>query len=140
MTTYVFYLITLMSLISTYKIVTKQTIITISKYRMPSIEDLEYAAKIIKNDYNGRSFNITENITGDSRATYLRYFVYRDVSNDKLRGVEDYGGLETLYVITPSQKLTEAENRWEFNATYNLKLAKSWDIKEYKLLRYDVQK
>jgi hypothetical protein len=104
---------------------------------MPSIIDLEKVAKLIAQDHPHTPFNITENITGDSRMLYLRYFVYRDTKGDGLGDPTEYMGLHTLYVLTPSLDKTLEENRWEFRATSNLRLTKQWKIKEYKLLRFD---
>lgn len=122
---------------SSLKVITVPTFVTYAKYRMPSIIDLENIAKIIALDHPHMLFNITENITGDSRMLYLRYFVYRDMKGDGLGDPTEYTGLHTLYVLTPSLDKTLEENRWEFRATSNLRLMKQWKIKEYKLLRFD---
>jgi hypothetical protein len=136
---HVFVILVVLSIMftSSLKVITVPTFVTYAKYRMPSIIDLEHIAKLIAQDHPHMPFNITENITGDSRMLYLRYFVYRDTKGDGLGDPTEYMGLHTLYVLTPSLDKTLEENRWEFRATSNLRLMKQWKIKEYRLLRFD---
>jgi len=103
----------------------------------PVISDLEAINTSIKTLHNpNASFNITENVTGDARATYLRFFLERDrVSN--LQDELHYEGLDELYVLTPSLSKTLQENKWEFTATPDLIKTHEITIDKYILLRFD---
>lgn len=102
----------------------------------PTIAELELASDTIqKLHVHGKTFNITENITGDARALYLRFFLERDKMND-LNSELQYENLEELYVLTPSLHKTIEEERWEFTATKDLRLTKQIPIGEFILLHY----
>jgi len=95
---------------------------------------MEEVAKIIKSDNPDIPFNVTENFIGDSRVLYLRFFLEKDSQNPKLNNELEYNNLKTLYVFSPNKKIIYKENRWEFNATKNLKLSKVFVIDRNKYL------
>jgi len=51
-------------------------------------------------------------------------------SNNEL----EFNNLKTLYVFSPNLKIIYKENRWEFKATKNLKLSKTFMIDKNKYL------
>jgi hypothetical protein len=100
----------------------------------PLIWHMEKIAQIIKTDNPTQPYNITENFIGDARALYLRFFLERDDQIKKLENELNYANLKTLYVFAPNLKTIEKESRWEFLATPNLKLTKSFFIDKNKYL------
>lgn len=100
----------------------------------PLIWHMEKIAQIIKTDNPTQPYNVTENFIGDARALYLRFFLERDDQIKKPENELDYANLKTLYVFAPNLKTIEKEGRWEFLATPNLKLTKSFFIDKNKYL------
>jgi len=100
----------------------------------PLIWHMEKIAEIIKTDNPTQPYNITENFIGDARALYLRFFLERDDQIKKPENELNYTNLKTLYVFAPNLKTIEKESRWEFLATPNLKLTKSFFIDKNKYL------
>jgi hypothetical protein len=108
-------------------------------YTFPSLSTIQLAAKRIASDNPTVKYNVSENITGDARALYLRFFVDRDVALHP-KSVFEYGDLDRLYILTPSIEKTTRERRWEFTATPNLQLTSKVKINDVFLLRYDRMK
>lgn len=101
-----------------------------------TLKQLERVNSEIKNLHTqGKKFNITENVSGDARAMYLRFFLERDGIVD-LQDEFHYENLEELYVITPSKNKTMTENRWELTATKGLKIVENIPIDSFRLLKY----
>jgi hypothetical protein len=101
-------------------------------YPVSKIEKIAHA--IVLDNPKG-SYNITENLQGDSRSLATRYFVMRD-AKVKPQSVENYTAINVLYVITPSITKTYEENTWEFKSADVKKIV--WvknfgDLKLYKL-------
>lgn len=105
----------------------------------PTITQLEETRSLIVDSHvSGKKFNVTENITGDARAGYLRFFFENDqaLAIADLQNELSYDNLDELYVLTPSVTKTMTERRWELTATPDLKLVSSQDVGAYKLLKY----
>ncbi len=100
----------------------------------PSISHIEKAIKIIKTTDFDIPYNITENFVGDARALYLRFYIERDPNLPPISDEFSYQNLKTLFVFAPDLKTIYKENRWEFLATPNLKLVKTWEIDKHKYL------
>ena len=102
----------------------------------PTISQLEEVSKYIaKSHQEGKSVNITENIRGDARAIYLRYFLEKNKVPD-LRSELDYQHVDELYVLTPSLEKTKQENRWEFTASGNTDIAASHKVGQWYVLKF----
>lgn len=80
------------------------------------LQKVENIAKRIVTDNPEGKYNLSENIFGDAQALGLRYFVQRD-AKIKPQGVEGYGWLNTLYVVSPSLEKIKTDNRWEYYAS-----------------------
>jgi hypothetical protein len=87
------------------------------------LRTIERTAQIIVADNPEAPYNISENIIGDARGISFRYFLLRD-ARVQPESVEKYDDLQALYVISPSEDKIYKENRWEFQATKNLKLVR----------------
>ena len=94
---------------------------------------------IIKTHKIGKSFNITENIRGDARAQYLRFFLEKNRLQD-LKSELEYQHLDELYVLTPSLQKTFNENRWEFTAGGASELVDVYEIAQWKVLKFQKPK
>lgn len=100
----------------------------------PTVSSMQKAVAIIKSDNPSLPYNVTENFIGDARALYLRFFLEKDNQIPKSNNEEEYNNLETLYVFSPNLEITYKESRWEFTATKNLKLSKTYVIDNNKYL------
>lgn len=104
------------------------------KSSYPTLSHMEKVAKIIKEEKPDSPYNITENFIGDARVLYLRFFLEKDNSIVKPENEFSYQNLKQLYVFSPSLEDTYKDNRWEFKATADLKLVKTWLIDKNKYL------
>jgi len=105
-----------------------------------TISQLENVSRyIIKTHKTGKAVNITENIRGDARAQYMRFFLEKDQLSD-LRNELDYQNLDELYVLTPSIQKTFKENRWEFTAGGATELVNMYEIGQWKVLKFQKPK
>ncbi|PIV09537.1 hypothetical protein COS31_05155 [Candidatus Roizmanbacteria bacterium CG02_land_8_20_14_3_00_36_15] len=68
------------------------------------------------------------------RALYLRFFLEKDHQIPKSNSELEYNNLKTLYIFSPNLNIVYKESRWEFTATENLKLAKTFFIDKNKYL------
>lgn len=103
--------------------------------RYVSIETLERASQLIKEDGPAGRYNLSENIYGDAQARGLRYFAWRDVAN-KPEDEVSYGWLLALYVLSPSLDKIKKDNRYEFYAPNLTKLEWEKDLGEVKLFKF----
>lgn len=113
----------------------------LSKQIIP-LNDLEEVGKIIAGEHNTGSYNLSDSVTGDARGVSLRYYVQRD-SQIKPLNMNSYQNLDILYVFAPNVETILAGNRYEFTATPNLKLERSWTIGSnylYKFVRSNLPK
>ncbi len=102
----------------------------------PTISQLEEVSRYIAAErQNGKSVNITENIRGDARAIYVRYFLEKNNLPD-LSSELDYQHVDELFVLTPSLEKTVTENRWEFTASGNTHLESSEGIGQWYILKF----
>lgn len=111
--------------------------IKLSDHTIP-IRELELAADIIVQDNFQGSYNLTENLTGDAKATPLRFFVLRDAAH-KPQAEGDYYNLDAVYVLAKTEADVHRGMRWEFLANPTMQLAKEWpagEINVYKFLRH----
>lgn len=95
----------------------------------------EVSEHISQTHQSGKSVNITENIRGDARAQYIRFFLERDGLPD-LRNELDYQHLDELYVLTPSIQKTYKENRWEFTAGGATQLVSIHEVGQWQVLKF----
>lgn len=109
-------------------------LIKIKNTSYPTIEQMEKVAKLIKKERPKKSYNITENFSGDARALYLRFFLEKDNEIKPPENEITYQNLKTLFVFAPDLNTVYKENRWEFTATPNLKLVKTWKVDKNKYL------
>ncbi len=111
------------------------------KYPFPQLSQIEKAIEFVKKDSIKPPYNITENFIGDARALYLRFFLEKDPLIPRANDELGYNDLNTLYVFAPNLNVVLQENRWEFTATPNLKLVKTYKIEEnsylFKFVRED---
>jgi hypothetical protein len=91
------------------------------------LADLELAGKFITEENISGSYNISESVTGDARGTALRYYVQRDARIKPLNQ-SSYKDLDHLFVLAPSLEDIYQGARWEFTATPNLKLTKTYTV------------
>lgn len=106
--------------------------------QFPTVQELESAVTFIKSTHEDqKAFNVTENIIGDARALYMRFFIEEDnsVVHD-LQNELTYENLDELYVLTPSVEKTSDESRWEFQATSGLTLTDQARINNDYLILY----
>lgn len=92
-----------------------------------SVLTLEEIGGYIVKDEPKLPYNITENVTSGAQAIPFRYVLTRDTLNNP-NDKEAYTGLETLYVISPSEEKIYDDARWEFTATPELTLV---NVKEF---------
>lgn len=83
----------------------------------PTVQQMQDAANIIKQDNPSVPYNITENFIGDARATYLRYFLEKDSEIPKPNSETEYTNLNVLYDYAPYEDIIYKEQRWEYTAT-----------------------
>ncbi len=105
----------------------------------PTIPQLEKIHSLIVDLHKpGKRFNVTENVTGDARAAYVRFFFEKTQTplSFDLQNEFTYENLDELYVVTPSLQKTLKEQRWELTATKNLTLKKSETVGSFILLQY----
>lgn len=100
-----------------------------------SIETLEKASQLIKEDNPKGKYNLSENIYGDAQARGLRYFVWKNVER-KPENEISYGWLSTLYVLSPSLEKIKKDNRYEFYAPNLTKLSWEKGLGEVKLFKF----
>lgn len=135
---FLFFTVLIIFIITDFKILYSQKALTDifakKESSYPTITHMEKVAKIIKKENPQSPYNITENFIGEARALYLRFFLERDNQIPKLKDELTYQNLKELYVFSPSLKEIYKDNRWEFNATPNLKLTKTWYIDKNKYL------
>ena len=109
---------------------------TKNEYGFPTIAQLEQTNQQIQQLHTyGSTFNVTENVEGDARALYIRYFLERD-NVVGLQNETQYENLDELYILTPSLEKTLKEKRWEFTATSSLVKTHEIPIGTFTLLRY----
>lgn len=82
---------------SNFKVVTFTPSLSTGYIPLKTVENI---AKVIVSDNPEGKYNLSENIFGDAQALGLRYFVQRD-AKIKPQGVEGYGWLNTLYIVSP---------------------------------------
>lgn len=109
-------------------------LIAFKKTSYPTLQQMEKVVEIIKKEKPKEIYNITENFIGDARALYLRFFIERDEDIKPPESETAYRNLKTLFVFAPDLNTIYKENRWEFSATPNLKLTKTWKIGKNKYL------
>lgn len=116
-------------------------LIAFKKTPYPTLQQMEKVGEIIKKEKPKEIYNITENFIGDARALYLRFFIEK---NDDIKPPESettYQNLKILFVFAPDLNTVYKENRWEFLATPNLKLTKTWKIDKNKyLFKFETKK
>lgn len=98
---------------SNFKIVTFSPSLATGYIPLNKVENI--ANRIVLDNPEGK-YNLSENIFGDAQALGLRYFVQRDAKT-KPQGVEGYGWLNTLYIVSPSLEKIKSDNRWEYYAS-----------------------
>jgi len=103
-----------------------------------NVATIEAITQTIVKDKLAVPYNISENIGGGAQAIPFRFFLNRD-TKIKPNDIKSYLGLRTLYVISPSLNITLKENRWEFYATPNLVLTKTFDFTEVKLFKFEAK-
>ncbi len=126
------YLVTDLRILYSQKV--HNDLIKVKNTSYPTIEQMEQVAKLIKKEKPKESYNITENFIGDARALYLRFFLEKDNEIKPAENEINYQNLKTLFVFAPNLNTVYKENRWEFTATPNLKLTKTWEIDKNKYL------
>lgn len=101
-----------------------------------SVLTLEDIGGYIVKDEPKLPYNVTENITSGAQAIPFRYVLTRDTLNNP-HDKESYSGLETLYVISPSEEKIYEDARWEFTATPNLTLVNVKEFGEVNLYTFE---
>lgn len=101
-----------------------------------TLSQLEEVSNYIKKTHeSGKAVNITENIRGDARAQYIRFFLEKNELKD-LKNELEYQNLDELYVLTPSREKTYRENRWEFTVGGATELVDEYEIAQWKVLKF----
>lgn len=100
---------------------------------------LREAAKIIIDQKPQGKYNVTQNITGEARALALRYFLLKDTLV-KPQDEFHYEGLDSLYVLAASEQDIYEANRWEFTATPDLTLVKTYPVCGLNIFFYEIKK
>lgn len=99
------------------------------------LSEISAISREIFRDNPSGNYNLTENISNDSRALSFRYFVEKDASIKPYSELK-YFNLGSLYVISPSQSKIYEENRWEFSASSPWMLAWVKDFNDVKLFKF----
>ncbi len=120
-------------LYSNFKILSFTPSLTTGYIPLKTVEEMAY--KIVSENPQGK-YNLSENIFGDAQALGLRFFVQRD-AKVKPQNVEEYGWLNTLYVVSPNLEKIKSDNRWEYYASAPWKEPKVVDFGEVKLFRFE---
>jgi len=115
--------------------ITNWKILQASPMSYVSVETLERASQMIKEDGPKGKYNLSENIYGDAQARGLRYFVWRNVAN-KPENEISYGWLSALYVLSPNLEKIKKDNRYEFYAPNLTKLEWEKDLGEVSLFKF----
>jgi hypothetical protein len=118
---------------SNFKIITFTPSLSTGYIPLKTVENI---AKTIVADNPEGKYNLSENIFGDAQALGLRYFVQRD-AKIKPQGVEGYGWLNTLYIVSPSLVKIKSDNRWEYYASAPWKEPKITSIGEVSLFKFE---